>query len=91
MADADEKVNRLILRLLHGDDPGWKGGYEPPEHFRECPDVTVAEAEVNAELWFDTGVEAVRLTARLSCPHRPDVEWEWADLGELSDLIEEMD
>jgi hypothetical protein len=53
--------------------------------------VTVVEAETQGEMWFDTGVEAVRFTARLSCPHRGEVEWEWADLGELPYLIEDME
>ena len=92
MTDADEKVKQLILNTLRADDRGWNSEYGPPdEHFVTCPDVKVAEAETNGELWFDTGVEAVRLTARLSCPHRGEVEWEWADLGELPYLIEDME
>lgn len=89
--DADEKVRQLILHLLRGNDQGWSFGYGPPEHFAECPDVTVVEVETSNELWFDTGIEATRFTARLSCPHRGEVEWEWADLGELPYLIEDME
>jgi hypothetical protein len=88
---ADEKVALLILRLLRSGDEGWKSEFEAPEHFSECPDVTVKESEVHSEMWFDTGVEAIRLTARLSCPHRGDLDWEWADLGELPDLIDALD
>lgn len=89
--DADEKVRRLILSLLHAGDQGWKRGYEAPEHFADCPAVTVVEIETHHELWFDTGVDAIRLTARLSCPHRGEIDWEWADLGELHWMIEDME
>lgn len=91
MNEADEKLHRLILHYLHDQNFGWNDGYEAPEHFVTCSSVQVVEAEANAEMWFDTGVEAVRLTARLSCPHEGEVEWEWADLGELYYLIEDMD
>lgn len=90
MVEADEKVERLIMSKLRSGDAGW-GDYAPPEHFAECPDAVITEAEASRELWFDTGVNAVRLTARLRCPHRGEIDWEWADLGELPDLIEEMD
>lgn len=90
MTDADEKVNRLILAILRSGDHGWEGQLPPP-HFTECPDVTVSKAEAELELWWDTGVDATRLTATLSCPHEGAVDWEWADLGDLPDLIEKMD
>jgi hypothetical protein len=88
---ADNKVRRLVLAYLHDRNSGWRDDYPVPEHYVTCPDVQVVEAESHAELWFDTGVEAVRLTARLSCPHQGEIEWEWADLGELPDLIEDME
>jgi len=91
VTDADDKVRRLILNYLHNRNWGWWEESAAPEHYVTCPDVQVVKAEVHAEMWFETGVEAVRLTARLSCPHEGEIEWEWADLGELHYLIEGME
>jgi hypothetical protein len=92
MDDADTRVQHLILSKLRLGDAGWKSAYPAPtEHLSRCPDVRVVESEARYELWFDTGVDAVRLTAVIQCPHEGPVEWEWADLGELPDLLDELD
>jgi hypothetical protein len=92
MTDADERVARLILRILHTQDRGWRGKHPAPsQHFADCPDVTVTRQEIHTELWIDTGVDATRFTAEIACPHEGSAEYEWAHLGSLPAYLEELD
>jgi hypothetical protein len=91
VSDPDILVKKLIAKLLHDRDFGWRRAYAPPDHFITCPDVTITDPEADRELWFDTGVEATRITAVLQCPHEGPVAWEWADLGEMPRLLEMLD
>jgi hypothetical protein len=92
MPTPEERVAALVLRMLHDKNGGWLEEFPPPQHLAACPDAQVLATETHGEEWFDTGVDATRFTASLSCPHQTEpIEWEWADLGSLGLLLSEMD
>ena len=88
MTNADEKVNRLILRRYRSE----ADGVAYPNHIQRCPDVYVAEADASDGTYgCDTGCEYVRFEATLRCPHGEETEFEWGDFGELAYMLDEMD
>jgi hypothetical protein len=66
-----------------------------PKHFLECPDLVVTPTEAYDGMYgCETGCEALRVTADVSCPHEPEVyEWTYNDglCETLMEWIEEID
>lgn len=88
MNEADERVNRLILRRYRAQ----ADGVERPRHIHRCPEVYVADGDAEDGTYgCDTGCEYVRLEATLRCPHGEEDQIHWGDFGQLADLLDELD
>lgn len=81
MSDADARVQQYVLRRWRDDNP---------DH-ADCPTLHVVTAETNFALFYDTGVEGVEFTAELACEHREPFRYEFGELGDLPDIIRELD
>ena len=105
--DASERANELVRRYVLDQcyrtrfelhipgcpaEVSYREGSNPGtnKHLLECPDA-VADVSMSAELWYDTGVEALRFTADISCPHGEREDYEYGELGDLPSLLEDLE
>jgi hypothetical protein len=87
-AKADELVKRYILRQYR---KATRDAGQDDDHLANCPDVTVEEAEARFALFYDTGVDGVMFTATLRCPHGASFDYEYGELGDLPDILRDME
>lgn len=78
----DEKVRQYILSRYREE--------RPQAHLSTCPSATVTEDEADFRSFYDTGVEGMWFTARLTCPHESE-EYEFGELGDLPSILSELD
>jgi hypothetical protein len=88
--DADELVRRYIMRTFREPDAGMYSSARNG-HLMACPDTVVSEAEVEGCRFWDTGVTGMQFTAVISCPHGERQEFEFGELGELPDILADLD
>lgn len=86
MTDADDLVNRYVLRWFREESMG----HLP--HLRECPDLTVTNADArDGSYGCETGCDYVRFEAVITCPHGEREEVEWGQFGELASILEDLE
>lgn len=91
MSDADELVRRYIMRTFRADGANVLYPEGRNAHLADCADAYVAAAETNVARFWDTGVTGVQFSASIKCPHGERQEYEFGDLGDLSDILADME
>lgn len=92
MSDADEKLNRLVLRLFRQQDADVTGHPVDVAHLRTCPDVYAVDATGgDGPYGCDTGCEYVELEANIRCEHGCCARFDYGEFGDMAGLIEDMD
>jgi hypothetical protein len=91
MTDADEKVERLILKMFRDRQGDCVGGGDVA-HLRECDTALVDNVDGGDSFYgCDTGCSFVRLDAVIKCGCGQQVEWDYHEFGDLEGLFYEMD
>lgn len=91
MTAADDLVARYITKVYRArqSDMGWATPKD--EHLPDCPDLTVQTPEARTERFWDTGVTGCTFTAVMTCQHGHREEFEWSDLGNLPEVLAELE
>jgi hypothetical protein len=87
---ADERLNRLLLHLIHKGDLGDFNGLMA-HHLRDCPETQVRDITGGDGTYgCDTGCEYVQLEATAWCPHSEPVSFEYGSFGTMWMLYDDM-
>jgi len=92
VTEADEKVQRLLVKLFRdgrGETQGVRGTIK---HLRECA-TTQAEDVDGGDSFYgcDTGCEYVRLKASIRCKCGRVAYYEYNEFGDMEGLFYDMD
>jgi hypothetical protein len=87
--EADERVNRLVLKLYQKE----KNFRDPVRaHLQQCPEIEISYASgEDGSYGCDTGCEYVRLEATLKCHHDFSETYHYGSFGDLAILLEDLD
>lgn len=88
-SDADEKLERVILKRLHDDHNIFIT--DAMTHLSKCDQVVVDEPTAEGTVCWNSTCDFIEMTAKLSCPHGRTGMFEYEEWGTMNELYAEMD